>query len=128
VVLGQGGRDERAPEHDRDALRSDDQAAVSAAARTAGSALRFWGESAAPREGIVGEADGLLKLRVTAPPVEGRANEACLRLLAGALDLPISRLRIVSGQHARLKKIQIATASAQTIRAQLFDLRERPRR
>ena len=79
-------------------------------------------------EGIVGEADGILKLRVTAPPVEGRANEACLRLLAKALDLPISRLRIVSGQHARLKTIQIAAASAQTIRAKLFDLRERPRR
>jgi uncharacterized protein (TIGR00251 family) len=80
------------------------------------------------REGIVGEADGILKLRVTAPPVEGRANEACLRLLAGALDLPISRLRIASGQHARLKTIQIAAVSAQTIRAKLFDLRERPKR
>ena len=80
------------------------------------------------REGIVGEADGILKLRVTAPPVEGRANEACLRLLAGAFDLSISRLRIVSGQHARLKTIRVAAASAQTIRAKLFDLRERPRR
>jgi len=79
-------------------------------------------------EGIVGEADGILKLRVTAPPVEGRANEACLRLLAKTLDLPISRLRIVSGQHARLKTIRVAATSAQTIRAQLFDLRERPRR
>ena len=80
------------------------------------------------REGIVGEADGILKLRVTLPPVEGRANEACLRLLAKALDLSISRLRIVSGQHARLKTIRVAAASAQSIRAKLFDLRERPRR
>jgi len=79
-------------------------------------------------EGIVGEADGILKLRVTAPPVEGRANEACLRLLAKTLDLPISRLRIVSGQHTRLKTVQIAAVSAETIRAKLFDLRERPRR
>jgi len=71
------------------------------------------------RGGIVGEADGILKLRVTLPPVEGRANEACLRLLAGALDLPISRLRIASGQHARLKTIQIKTASADAIRARL---------
>ena len=79
-------------------------------------------------EGIVGEADGNLKLRVTAPPVEGRANEACLRLLATALDVPISRLRIASGQQARLKTIQIAASSAQTIRAKLRDLLERPRR
>ena len=82
----------------------------------------------ASREGIVGEADGILKLRVTPPPVEGRANEACLRLLAASLDLPVSRLRIVSGQHARVKAIQIAAASAQTIRAKLCDLCERPRR
>jgi uncharacterized protein (TIGR00251 family) len=80
------------------------------------------------REGIVGEADGILKLRVTAPPVEGRANEACLRLLAKALDLPISRLRIVSGQHARFKTIRVAATSARTIRAKLFDLLEGPRR
>ena len=79
-------------------------------------------------EGIVGEADGILKLRVTAPPVEGQANEACLRLLAKTIDLPISRLRIASGQHARLKTIRVAVTSAQTIRAKLFDLLERPRR
>jgi uncharacterized protein (TIGR00251 family) len=79
-------------------------------------------------EGIVGEADGILKLRVTAPPVEGRANEACLRLLAKVLDLPISHLRIVSGQHARLKTIRVAATSAQTIRAKLCDLLEGPRR
>ena len=70
-------------------------------------------------EGIVGEADGILKLRVTPPPVEGRANEACLRLLAKTLDLPISRLRIIAGLHARLKAIQIKTASADEIRARL---------
>jgi uncharacterized protein (TIGR00251 family) len=80
------------------------------------------------REGIVGEADGILKLRVTAPPVEGRANEACLRLLAEVLDLAISRLRIVSGQHARFKTIRVAATSAQTIRAKLCDLLEGPRR
>jgi hypothetical protein len=70
-------------------------------------------------EEIVGELDGVLKLRVTAPPVDGRANDACVRLLARALGLPVSRLRIVSGQHARLKTIQIKTASADEIRARL---------
>ena len=79
-------------------------------------------------EGIAGEADGILKLRVTAPSVEGRANEACLRLRAKTLDLPISRLRIIAGLHARLKTIHIAVASADLIRATLRDLLERPRR
>lgn len=79
----------------------------------------------ASREGIVGETDGVLKLRVTAPPVGGRANEACLRLLAKALDLPISRLRVTVGQHARLKTIRISTASADRIRKRLGELLQR---
>ena len=61
------------------------------------------------------------------PINEGQVLEA-LRLLAKALDLPISRLRIVSGQHARIKAIRVAAASAQTIRAKLCDLLEGPRR
>ncbi len=79
-------------------------------------------------EEIVGELDGVLRLRVTAPPVDGRANDACVRLLARALDLPVSRLRIVSGQHARLKTIKLDAVSAETIRAKFCDLLERPRR
>lgn len=82
----------------------------------------------ASREAIVGEADGILRLRVNAPPVDGRANEACLHLLAKALDLPVSRLRIASGQHARVKTIQIAGASADLIRLALCDLLEHPKR
>jgi len=87
--------------------------------------LRVHLQPKASREGILGEADGILKLRVTAPAVDGRANEACLRLLAKALNLPPSRLQIVSGQHARLKTIRITSASADAIRATLRDLLER---
>ena len=82
----------------------------------------------ASREEIAGEADGLLKLRVTAPPIDGRANEACLRLLAKALDLPISRLRIAAGHHARLKTIQVAETSADMIHARLSAILERSNR
>ncbi len=79
----------------------------------------------ASREGIVGEAGGILKLRVTAPPVNGRANEACLRLLARVLDLPLSQLQISSGQHARLKTIRIKAATADGVRAKLCETAER---
>lgn len=79
----------------------------------------------ASREGIVGEADGILKLGVSAPPVAGRANEACLRLLAKALKLPISRLHIVAGHRARLKTIQVRAESADAVRARLRDLLDR---
>ena len=78
----------------------------------------------ASRESIVGEADGILRLRVSAPPVEGQANEACLRLLAKALDLPVSRFQIAAGQHARVKTIRITGASADLIRTALCDLLE----
>jgi uncharacterized protein (TIGR00251 family) len=87
--------------------------------------LRVHLQPKASREGILGEADGILKLRVTAPAVDGRANEACLRLLAKTLDLPPSRLQIVSGQHARLKMIRISTASADGIRGILRKILER---
>ena len=79
----------------------------------------------ASREGIVGETDGILKLRVTAPPVGGLANEACLRLLAKALDVPLSRLQIVSGQHAHLKTIRISAGSADRVRLRLCELLQR---
>ena len=84
--------------------------------------LRVYLQPKASREGILGEADGVLKLRVTAPPVDGRANAACLRLLAKALGLHQSRLQIVSGQHARLKMVRIKNASAEVIRARLCHL------
>lgn len=80
----------------------------------------------ASRASIVGEVDGILRLRVTAPPVDGRANEACIRLLAKALDLPASRLRIAVGEHARVKLIQIAGASADRIRTTLCDVLKPP--
>lgn len=52
-------------------------------------------------------------------PINEAQGLEALRLLAKTLDLPISRLRIVSGQHTRFKTIQIKTASADEIRARL---------
>jgi len=88
-------------------------------------AFRVHLQPRASRDGIVGETEGLLKLRVAAPPVDGRANEACLRLLADALDLPISRIRIATGHHSRVKTIQITGASADAIRTILQEMLER---
>lgn len=82
----------------------------------------------ASREGIIGEVDGTLRLRVTAPPLEGRANEACLRLLAKALDLPVSRFHIAAGQHARVKTVRVTDASADLLRTALNNLLAHPHR
>jgi uncharacterized protein (TIGR00251 family) len=56
---------------------------------------------------IAGERDGALVVRVTAPPADGRANDAVLRILAKALDLPRSEVRLVRGAKARTKVLSV---------------------
>ena len=59
--------------------------------------------------GAVGEA---LKLALTAPPVEGRANDACIRFLAELLNLPRGSVTILSGHSSRNKVIRVAGRTA----------------
>lgn len=47
------------------------------------------------------------RARVAAPPERGRANEALVKLLAGSLDVPRSRISVVGGQTARKKIVEI---------------------
>jgi uncharacterized protein YggU (UPF0235/DUF167 family) len=56
-----------------------------------------------------------LKARVAAPPAEGEANAALERLIAKAMGKPASAVRIVSGQSARLKQIEIDGAEVDDI-------------
>jgi uncharacterized protein len=72
----------------------------------------------ASRDAIEGEHQGALKVRLTAPPVEDRANEALCRLLAERLNVPRSAVRIVTGGKSRTKRISIAGVS----RAQILSL------
>ena len=65
--------------------------------------LRLRVSPGAGRAGIVGRHGDAWKVRVTAPPEDGRANEAVLRLLADALSVPRRALSLVSGQGARDK-------------------------
>jgi uncharacterized protein (TIGR00251 family) len=63
-----------------------------------------------PRSGrndIVGVHDGALKIRVTAPPVDGRATEAARLALAGALDVAPAAVWLVSGERSRLKCFRV---------------------
>ena len=52
----------------------------------------------ASRDAIEGEYQGALKVRLTAPPIEDRANDALRRLLAARLNVPVSAVRIVGGE------------------------------
>ena len=60
---------------------------------------------------IAGERDGALVVRVTAPPTEGRANAAVIRILAKSLDLPPSEVRLVRGAKARTKVLSVPASA-----------------
>jgi uncharacterized protein (TIGR00251 family) len=70
----------------------------------------------ASRDAIEGEWNGALKLRVTAPPVDDRANEACCRLLAEHLNIPASAVRILSGERSRTKRVEVRGVTAEQVR------------
>ncbi len=65
-------------------------------------------KTSSKKNGILGEADGVLKIEVTAPPVEGKANGAVVKLIAGALDVAPSRVSIVAGQKSKKKRIAVS--------------------
>ena len=66
----------------------------------------------APRTEIVGEHAGALKLRVAAPPVDGKANEECRRYLAKLLKVGATSVEIISGDSSRDKVIRVSNISA----------------
>jgi uncharacterized protein (TIGR00251 family) len=65
----------------------------------------------ASRDAIEGEYRGALKVRVTAPPLDDRANQAVRSLLAGRLKVPLSAVKILSGEKSRNKRVQISGIS-----------------
>jgi len=73
----------------------------------------------AKKNAITGEVGDALKISLTAPPVEGRANEACIAFLAELLNIPRSSVTITSGQSSRNKMIRVIGVSAEWVRTQL---------
>jgi len=71
----------------------------------------------ASRDEIAGEYQDGLKIRLTAPPVDDRANEALRKLLASRLNVPLAAVRIASGEHSRTKRVEIRGVTADLIRA-----------
>jgi uncharacterized protein YggU (UPF0235/DUF167 family) len=65
-------------------------------------------------DGIAALADGtcVLKVRVRAAPSEGEANAALLRLLAGALGVPVRAVTLVAGGRGRVKRLRVDGAGA----------------
>jgi uncharacterized protein len=69
----------------------------------------------AAKSEIVGEHDGVLKVRLAAPPVDGAANEELIKLLAKECGVAKSNVEILSGLASRTKTIAIAHVSPEKI-------------
>ncbi len=61
----------------------------------------------ASRNEIVGELDGALKIRITAPPVDGKANKHLIDFLAGIFRVPKAQVELLSGKTGRDKRFLI---------------------
>lgn len=73
----------------------------------------------ARRNAISGEMGDALKIALTAPPVEGKANEACVDFLANLLKVPRSSVTIASGESSRNKVVRIAGLRASEVEERL---------
>jgi uncharacterized protein len=73
----------------------------------------------ARKNGITGEIGDALKVSLTAPPLDGRANQACIEFFAKLLKVPASSVTIASGQTSRRKVIRVAGLSAQEVRKRI---------
>ncbi|MGA2978692.1 MAG: DUF167 domain-containing protein [Terriglobales bacterium] len=73
----------------------------------------------AKKNAITGEVGNALKVSLTAPPVDGKANEACIDFFAKLLNLPRSSVTIAAGQTSRNKVIRVAGLSVEEVRRRL---------
>jgi len=73
----------------------------------------------AKKNAITGEVGDALKLALTAPPVEGRANRACVEFLAEVLNVPRSSVTIAAGENSRNKLIRVHGLNAAEVEARL---------
>ena len=73
----------------------------------------------AKKNAITGELGDALKVSLTTPPIEGRANEACIEFFAKLLKVPRSSVTIASGQTSRQKVVRVSGLSAEEVRKRI---------
>jgi len=90
---------------------------VSLSIRTVPGGVRFEVrvQPRASRSEVMGEREGALRVRLTAPPVEGAANEALIELLAKTLRVAKRDVRIVSGVTGRTKVVEVDGVTAEQV-------------
>jgi uncharacterized protein (TIGR00251 family) len=73
----------------------------------------------AKKNAITGEIGGALKIALTAPPLDGRANEACIEFFADLLGVPRSSVTIISGESRRSKVVRVTGLSGEELQRRL---------
>jgi len=73
----------------------------------------------AKKNAIMGELGDALKLSLTAPPIDGKGNEACIESFARLLEVPRSSVTIASGQTSRRKVIRVVGLSTEEFRKRI---------
>lgn len=71
------------------------------------------------RDRVEGWEGPVLRVRVAAPPVDGRANRALVALLAGALGVPAGAVRVVGGERSRKKVVAVRGLGPDEVRRRL---------
>ncbi len=66
-------------------------------------------------------SDGTVKVHITAPPVEDKANQVLLKFLADVLDVPVSRLEIVAGATGRDKLISVVDMDVAAVHKKIVE-------
>lgn len=80
----------------------------------------------AKRDEIVGVENDAYKIRLKAPPVEGRANEALCKFLARALDVARGQVEILRGETARQKVVRVRGVGVDVVRRRLGTIKKEP--
>lgn len=86
---------------------------------TAGARFPVRVKPRASRDRLEGWVEGVLQVRLTAPPVEGAANEALVRLVADGLGVPKGRVKVAGGGHSRNKVIQVEGITLEEVRGRI---------
>ena len=81
--------------------------------------LRLYVQPKASRNGFAGEYGDSLKLTITAPPVDGKANDAVIGFLTSFLDVRKKDLEIKHGLQSRKKQVLIARRSLEEVRTRI---------
>ena len=72
------------------------------------------------RDQVMGERDGAVLIRISAPPVDGKANAALITFVAKTIGVPMGAVTIIRGETSRTKVIRVAGRSPADVRAALL--------